>query len=94
MEEEIKKHLIRFNIHMGLMNLCKSTIRCYDSIAKQFLYGLTKSPYDVTREELELFVFKKNASRSKEQALTVLKHLYRNIFTHIVVWTDNYTIFT
>jgi len=80
MEEDIKKYLDRFNIHMGLMNLCESTIGCYDSIAKQFLYGLTKTPYESTREELEIFVFKNNASRSKEQALTVLKHLYRNIF--------------
>jgi integrase/recombinase XerD len=62
------------------MNLGERTIDCYSSIAKQFFYGLNKSPVDITLEELELFVFQKSASRSKEQALAVLKHLYRNIF--------------
>lgn len=80
METELEKHYDRFIIHLGIMNLGEKTIACYSSIAKQFLYGLTKSPYDSSVEDLELFVFKKNASRSKEQALTVLKHLYRNIF--------------
>src|SRR3990167_11185159 len=80
MNETLKPHYDRFLIHLWLMNLGEKTIECYTSIAKQFFYGLTKSPYDVSVEEIELFIFKKNASRSKEQALTVLKHLYRNIF--------------
>lgn len=80
MNEAAKPYYDRFVIHLGLMNLGQSTVNCYTSIAKQFFYGLTKNPYDVTVQELELFVFQKNASRSKEQALTVLKHLYRNIF--------------
>ena len=80
MNETLKPHYDRFLIHLWLMNLGEKTIECYTSIAKQFFYGLTKSPYDVSVEEVELFVFKKNASRSKEQALTVMKHLYRNIF--------------
>jgi len=77
---ETEQVLNRFKVHMGLMNLGERTTDCYMSIAKQFLYGLSKGPLDITQEELELFVFQKNASRSKEQALTVLKHLYRNIF--------------
>lgn len=80
MSQDVTKYHDRFMVHMGLMNLSESTVGCYSSIAKQFLYGLDKDPMDATREELELFVFKKNASRSKEQALAVLKHLYRNIF--------------
>lgn len=62
------------------MNLAERTIRCYKSIAIDFFSKLDKSPYDVLQPELELFVFNKNAGRTKEQALTVLKHLYRNIF--------------
>jgi len=80
MNQELTKYYDRFIIHLGLMNLGEKTIDCYSSIAKQFFYGLTKCPYDISVEEIELFVFKKNASRSKEQALTVMKHLYRNIF--------------
>ena len=80
MNQEFKKYIERFEIHMGLMNLGGRTIICYRSIALHFFSGLNKSPYDITQEELELFVFRKNASRTKEQALTVLKHLYRNIF--------------
>lgn len=80
MNQDIKKYTERLEIHMGLMNLSERTIRCYRSIALHFLSGLTKSPYDVSQEELELFVYQKGASRTKEQALTVLKHLYRNIF--------------
>lgn len=80
MNQDIPKYLERFNIQMGVMNLAERTVKVYSSIAKQFLYELGKSPYDITREEMEVFVFRRNASRTKEQALTVLKHLYRNIF--------------
>ena len=80
MNQELTKYHERFIIHLKLMNLGEKTIKCYDSISKQFFYGLTKSPLEMMQEDLELFVFQKNASRSKEQALTVLKHLYRNIF--------------
>ncbi len=80
MDQELQKHYDRLMVHLELMNLGERTIECYSSIAKQFFYGITKSPYDQTIQELELFVLKKNASRSKEQALTVLKHLYRNVF--------------
>lgn len=80
MKNELKPHYDRFMIHLELMNLGERTIECYSSIAKQFFYGLTKNPLDMQQQDLELFVLQKNASRSKEQALTVLKHLYRNIF--------------
>lgn len=80
MSQEIDKYLERFIIQMGIMNLADSTVSCYKSIATDFFYKLDKSPLDVTQQELEVFVFNKNAGRTKEQALTVLKHLYRNIF--------------
>lgn len=80
MNQELTKVLERFKIHMSLMNLGERTIHCYTSIAVHFLSGLSRSPYDLVQEDLELFVFQKNTSRTKEQALTVLKHLYRNIF--------------
>ena len=80
MNQELEKNLERFIIQMGIMNLGKSTIKCYKSIATDFFSKLDKSPYDVPQQELELFVFSKNAGRTKAQALTVLKHLYRNIF--------------
>lgn len=80
MNQELKEYYDRFIIHMGLMNLGERTKEIYSSIAKQFLYGLDDSPLNKNQEYLELFVFKKNASRSKEQAISVLKHLYRNIF--------------
>lgn len=80
MNQEVKQYYDRLLIHFELMNLRDRTILIYKGIALKFLCNLSCSPFDVTVEQLELFVLEKNASRSKEQALTVLKHLYRNIF--------------
>lgn len=80
MDQQLKEYYDRFIIHLGLMNLGDRTIDIYCSIAKQFFYSINDSPLNISQEWLEIFVYKKNASRSKEQALTVLKHLYRNIF--------------
>jgi len=80
MNQEVKQYYDRLLIHFKLMNLGERTILIYKGIASQFLSNLTCDPLNITQEQLELFVLEKNASRSKEQALTVLKHLYRNIF--------------
>jgi integrase/recombinase XerD len=80
MNQEVKQYYDRLLIHFELMNLGDRTILIYKGIALKFLCNLSCSPLEVTVEQLELFVLEKNASRSKEQALTVLKHLYRNIF--------------
>ena len=79
MNQEIKEYYDRLLVHFGIMNLGEKTIQIYKGIAHNFLSRLTCSPLDVKQEQLELFVYEKNAGRSKEQALTVLKHLYRNI---------------
>lgn len=79
MNQEVKEIYDRLLIHFGIMNLGDRTIEIYKGIAIKFLCNLSISPKDVPVEQLELFVFEKNASRSKEQALTVLKHIYRNI---------------
>ena len=80
MNQEVKEYYERLLIHFGIMNLGEKTIKIYKSIAINFLSKLSISPLDVKTEQLEMFIFEKNASRTKEQALTVLKHLYRNIF--------------
>lgn len=80
MNQEVKQYYDRLLIHFGIMNLGYRTVEIYKGIALKFLCNLTVNPLDVTPEQLEMFVYEKNASRSKEQALTVLKHLYRNIF--------------
>lgn len=79
-DEKHKEYYERMMMIFGIMNLAESTKKIYKSIAIHFFSGLTVSPFDAQREHLEKFIFEKNASRTKEQALTVLKHLYRNIF--------------